>query len=197
MSASASGARTSARSSVLPAASRTASSSGAGEKWSAIAPWPWDMTMQICEMPARAISSTAYWITGRSTTGRRTFGTALEAGRKRVPRPAAGMTPLRTGIAGPILLPGPPEGPKPGLARLSLFARLEDDAPVLAQSLRLVERHVGGPQQRRLVGAGEREACHPDRDRDRHGAVTAEGLLGHLPPDLLGCPEPSVLVRLG
>src|SRR5512137_1591816 len=52
-----------------------------------------------------------YWMVGRSTMGSSSFGTALVAGRKRVPRPAAGMTALRifamatdssrrTGVAG-------------------------------------------------------------------------------------------------
>ena len=42
-------------------------------------------------------SSTAYWTTGLSTTGSISFGTALVAGRKRVPMPATGKTALRTG----------------------------------------------------------------------------------------------------
>ena len=45
-------------------------------------------------MPAAAASSTMYCSTGRSTTGSSSFGTALVAGRKRVARPAAGMTAL-------------------------------------------------------------------------------------------------------
>jgi hypothetical protein len=40
-------------------------------------------------------SSTPYWITGLSTTGSISFGTALVAGRKRVPMPATGKTALR------------------------------------------------------------------------------------------------------
>ena len=45
-------------------------------------------------MPAAAASSTAYWISGLSTTGSISFGLALVAGRKRVPRPATGKTAL-------------------------------------------------------------------------------------------------------
>ena len=41
-------------------------------------------------------SSTAYWISGLSTTGSISLGIALVAGRKRVPRPATGRTALRT-----------------------------------------------------------------------------------------------------
>ena len=45
-------------------------------------------------MPAAAASSTMYCSTGRSTTGSSSLGTALVAGRKRVARPAAGITAL-------------------------------------------------------------------------------------------------------
>src|SRR6266702_2754771 len=43
-------------------------------------------------MPAAIASSTAYWISGLSTIGSISFGLALVAGRKRVPRPATGKT---------------------------------------------------------------------------------------------------------
>jgi hypothetical protein len=46
--------------------------------------------------PAPTASSTTYWMAGASTTGSISFGIALVAGRKRVPRPAAGITALRT-----------------------------------------------------------------------------------------------------
>src|SRR5262249_21548976 len=56
-----------------------------------------------CSMPAAWASSTAYWIKGLSTTGSISFGIALVAGRKRVPRPATGNTALRTGaVMGPL-----------------------------------------------------------------------------------------------
>src|SRR5262245_38885371 len=42
--------------------------------------------------PARAASSTTYWIAGVSTTGSISFGCAFVAGRHRVPTPAAGIT---------------------------------------------------------------------------------------------------------
>src|SRR5689334_25238552 len=48
--------------------------------------------------PALTASSTAYWISGLSTTGSISLGLALVAGRKRVPRPATGNTAVR--IAG-------------------------------------------------------------------------------------------------
>src|SRR3981189_1562637 len=47
-------------------------------------------------IPAAAASSTAYWISGLSTTGSISFGLALVTGRKRVPRPATGNTALVT-----------------------------------------------------------------------------------------------------
>ena len=43
-------------------------------------------------MPAARASSIAYWISGRSTSGRISFGTDLVAGRNRVPNPATGKT---------------------------------------------------------------------------------------------------------
>ncbi len=48
------------------------------------------------DRPAETASSTTYWIAGLSTTGSISFGVAFVAGRKRVPRPAAGMTALVT-----------------------------------------------------------------------------------------------------
>jgi len=49
-------------------------------------------------IPAFSASSTAYLISGLSTTGSISFGIDLVAGRKRVPRPATGKTALRTGF---------------------------------------------------------------------------------------------------
>src|SRR5205823_14374280 len=45
-------------------------------------------------IPAAAASSTAYWISGLSTTGSISFGLAFVTGRKRVPSPATGNTAL-------------------------------------------------------------------------------------------------------
>src|SRR5260221_685890 len=52
------------------------------------------VTKIISVMPAAAASSTAYWISGLSTIGSISFGLALVAGRKRLPRPATGKTAL-------------------------------------------------------------------------------------------------------
>ena len=49
--------------------------------------------------PARTASSTTYWMAGLSTTGSISLGVALVAGRKRVPRPAAGTTAFVTFVA--------------------------------------------------------------------------------------------------
>src|ERR1700733_14916448 len=43
-------------------------------------------------IPAPTASSTAYWMSGLSTTGSISFGEAFVAGRNRVPRPATGNT---------------------------------------------------------------------------------------------------------
>src|ERR1700689_5186915 len=52
--------------------------------------------MMMFWIPECIASSTAYWIKGLSTSGSISLGMALVAGRKRVPRPAAGNTALRT-----------------------------------------------------------------------------------------------------
>jgi hypothetical protein len=54
------------------------------------------VTKIMSVMPAATASSTAYWISGLSTMGIISFGLALVAGRKRVPRPATGNTALLT-----------------------------------------------------------------------------------------------------
>src|SRR3712207_3353994 len=48
-----------------------------------------------CSIPAARASSTTCCTTGRSTTHSISLGTALVAGRNRVPRPATGRTALR------------------------------------------------------------------------------------------------------
>ncbi len=85
-------------SSVLPVRSRFASSSAAMSKWSTIESLPRAQTRTTSLTPAATASATMYWMVGMSTMGRSSFGTALVAGRKRVPSPAAGMTALRMGL---------------------------------------------------------------------------------------------------
>src|ERR671937_3075988 len=50
------------------------------------------VTKIMSVMPAAAASSTAYWMSGLSTTGIISFGLALVTGRKRLPKPATGNT---------------------------------------------------------------------------------------------------------
>ena len=68
-------------------------------KWSSSALLPRPVTKIICSIPASRASSTAYWISGRSTIVSISLGIALVAGRKRVPSPATGKTALRTGLS--------------------------------------------------------------------------------------------------
>src|SRR6185437_5669078 len=58
---------------------------------------PRPVTIMMFSIPEAAHSSTAYWISGLSTMGSISLGCAFVAGRKRVPRPAAGKTAVRTG----------------------------------------------------------------------------------------------------
>ena len=53
--------------------------------------------MMMVSIPEATASSMTYWIAGLSTRGSISFGTALVAGRKRVPSPAAGKMALRIG----------------------------------------------------------------------------------------------------
>src|SRR5262245_38147164 len=50
------------------------------------------VTKTKCSMPASRASSTTIWMTGLSTMVSISLGTALVAGRNRVPRPATGKT---------------------------------------------------------------------------------------------------------
>src|SRR5438105_4698234 len=50
------------------------------------------MTMIAWSKPALSASINAWWITGSSPSGSISFGMARVSGRKRVPKPAAGMT---------------------------------------------------------------------------------------------------------
>ena len=92
---SASAARASASAS-LPLSRSRRSSSKARSKWSSTGFLYGEETSRMSSMPQAAASSTTYWMAGRSTTGSISLGTALVTGRKRVPRPAAGITALRT-----------------------------------------------------------------------------------------------------
>src|ERR1700736_5956843 len=81
--------------------------------------------------PAESASSTAYWIRGLSTTGSISFGLALVAGRKRVPRPATGNTAVRMAdlklVLIGILLAAASRGPYGGL--IGALGPLENGRP--------------------------------------------------------------------
>src|SRR5258706_13091184 len=55
---------------------------------------PRPVTMMMSVMPESIASSMTYWVIGLSTSGSISLGCAFGAGRKRVPRPAAGKTAL-------------------------------------------------------------------------------------------------------
>src|SRR5215468_7419233 len=91
--------RTSLSRSSLWRCSRSCSSSYATSKWFSIAVLLRPVTSTSSSSPDATASSTTYWMVGLSTSGSISFGCALVAGMKRVPRPAAGKTPLRTVLA--------------------------------------------------------------------------------------------------
>src|SRR6516164_7794550 len=71
------------------------SSSWSESKWSSMARLEAPVMNTSRCAPAASASSTAYWMSGLSTTGSISLGLALVAGRKRVPRPATGNTAVR------------------------------------------------------------------------------------------------------
>src|SRR5712691_2516791 len=84
--------------------------------------------MRMSVSPAWTASSTTYWIAGRSTTGSISLGELLVAGRKRVPRPAAGITALRTGCIGAPPLPRR-RGPSSARTRAEIVLLASQQAP--------------------------------------------------------------------
>ena len=88
--------RTRSASAVLPLASSAASSSGAGAKYCSTAGLLRLLTTTMWSIPAPSASSITSCSVGVSPIGSSSFGTDFEAGRNRVPIPAAGMTALRT-----------------------------------------------------------------------------------------------------
>src|SRR5436309_14056589 len=96
--------------------------------------------------PEPTAASTPYWIIGLSTTGSISFGCAFVAGRKRVPRPAAGMTAFVTDMVdlrvGPLSLRTVGIG---GNRRWrGLIELLGGDDAVASPAFRLVHRLVAG-----------------------------------------------------
>jgi hypothetical protein len=88
----------------LPLSRRAPTSCSSGSKYCSIVGFERLLTTTMWSIPAPSASSMMIWIAGVSPIGISSFGTALVAGRNRVPRPAAGMTALRTCM--PTTLPG-------------------------------------------------------------------------------------------
>src|SRR5947209_18112081 len=59
---------------------------------------PRPVTRMMLSTPEATASSTPYWMIGLSTSGNISLGCAFVAGRKRVPRPAAGKIAFRTRV---------------------------------------------------------------------------------------------------
>src|SRR3954451_8118269 len=105
------------------------------------------MTTRTSSRPARAHSSTTYWIAGLSTTGSISLGVAFVAGRNLVPRPAAGMTALVTRW----LMAAP-------LTRLCAVRVGSHPPAIAAAGLRGVQRVVGSTDDRcRCVPVGRED----------------------------------------
>src|SRR5438477_8265042 len=100
---------------------------------------PRPVMIRIWSQPEAMASSTPYWMVGLSTSGSISLGWALVTGRKRVPRPAAGNTPLRTFIRLPSLLDGP--GGRPLLA---LEGPLDPTPQLVFRLQALVRLDLGG-----------------------------------------------------
>ncbi len=65
-----------------------------------------------------------YWITGRSTTSSISFGCAFVAGRKREPRPAAGMIAFIGNLSLLVCKTGRPRRNAPSYALVRLYHAL-------------------------------------------------------------------------
>src|ERR1700739_4904490 len=148
--------------------------------------------------PAASASSTAYWISGLSTTGSISLGLALVAGRKRVPRPATGNTAVRIARLETVIEDLSLRGARAKRARALIGALrpLEDrrlqavpraafrTVPVPADAVQPAVRALIAPagipdacQQRAERGrVGERLHAGPELRRDSRQAR------GHAPP---------------
>ena len=79
----------------LPRASRVPSRTRSSTKCATTLSLPSEVTITNRSAPASAASSATNSMPGVSTTGSNSLGTVLVAGRKRVPRPAAGTIAVR------------------------------------------------------------------------------------------------------
>src|SRR5579864_2688696 len=96
--------------------------------------------------PASSASSTAYWMSGLSTTGSISFGLALVAGRKRVPRPATGNTAVRMADLTLLLIANSPRSQDARTAWSARSAHLKTHGRMLSQ-----ERHFGQRQYQPML----------------------------------------------
>src|SRR5215218_4685813 len=177
--------RTSSSLSSSPLSVSSCSSSTERSKWSSMACLPRPVTIRMSSIPAPTASSITYWMEGLSTRGSISLGCALVAGRKRVPRPAAGITALRTFTMAippnfadqtPILLdPGRPSPRLAGPRGQRQQPRPGRDHPVPALELGLVQGLVGSPQQLLRGGGVLGEAGHPDGDGQPDPTVRGAG----------------------
>src|SRR5438067_11455099 len=120
--------------------------------------------MMIWSQPAASASSTPYWMIGLSTSGSISLGCAFVAGRKRVPSPAAGNTPLRTFI-GTLYICGR------SVPRADAADPLEDGDD--RQHARRLDEHERDLVRSRVLHEDGREA---ERRRDEEDQQHALGL---------------------
>src|SRR5438876_1930504 len=138
------------------------------------------VTRMISSSPEATASSITYWMVGLSTSGSISFGCALVAGRKRVPSPAAGKTPLRT--RGKVT-----SGRRIGRTMSSARGPARGGARTLAaaprqRAVRHAVRHDGSAStdDRRADDQHQPEAAHPgligkDGTAELEGARVDEG----------------------
>src|SRR5713101_4867260 len=170
--------------SCLPLCSSVASSSKLRSKWSSMARLPRPVMTRMSVIPARAASSTTYWMAGLSTIGSISLGWLFVAGRNRVPSPAAGMTALRTLTFGTV-------GGDWSVNSLSRggrnIERLGNADLVASGALGVVEGRVGGRDE--FADRTSRLRVGGDAQRDGHIEVLAvvfEWRVGHSPADAFG-----------
>ena len=141
-------------------------------------------------MPARTASSTTNWIAGLSTTGSISFDCALVAGRKRVPRPAAGMTALWTVAIGLLSSSASALRPRSRRPMLSRGGRRRGrrwpptppTSPPGRPGDRGADRHRGDGEQRRQRRLARRARRGRPTPRPRPRATQREGDERRRPP---------------
>src|SRR5574341_370452 len=137
---------------------------------------PRPVTMMMLVRPAATASSITYWMIGLSTSGSISLGCAFVAGRKRVPRPAAGKTALRIlFIAG--MLPQGSRGPPDACA--------------------ILRGHAGSEARRGEPRARGALPPRPRRGRGGVGPLRLGRRAAERPPEGGAAPPPPARVRRG